>query len=314
MQIMNGFPTNLKPVNDPRRDEIDLAALFGPAEHGLYGYYGRLGQGKTYAMTADIIADLKKGAVWYVNYPIYWNGYDERENKMQLFLGALGIRKKYYQFLDENLHYLPVDENFHDVVQTLTDCKIGLDEGYVAYDSYEMAKLTMAKRQTIFHARHYDRSFYYTVQRPTSIHTTLRSQTNVFYKVTRFNIPIFNLVLFRRQEFDLGPNEQVDETNTLSTKWYVGKREIFEAYDTKYLRGSIEPSQITHVKVHRLSWWETIMRLTGRFTGEEALERPAPVVPTYIETARINIPGHIAIKNIKKHWDIIRPINTPEDL
>lgn len=295
------FPKNLKPVNDPKRDEIDLAALFGPAEHGLYGYYGRLGQGKTYAMTADIIADLKRGAVWYVNYPIYWEGYDERNNLMQLILGALGIRRKFYEFKNENLHYLPVDENFHDTVQNLTDCKIGLDEGYVAYDSYEMAKLTLAKRQTIFHARHYDRSFYYTVQRPVSIHTTLRSQTNVFYKVSK--IQLFGLVLFRRQEFDLGSNEQVDEDNPLSTKWYLGKREVFEAYDTKYLRGSIPPSQITHVEIHRPGWLEIVQRLFGRYTGEEALERPAPVVPTYIENTA---------KTIKRNWDIIRPPNTPD--
>jgi len=297
------FPVNLKPVNDPRRDEIDLAALFGPAEHGLYGYYGRLGQGKTYAMTADIIADLKRGAVWYVNYPIYWNGYDERNSFMQLLLGVLGLRKKYYEFKDENLHYLPVDENFHDKVQTLTDCKIGLDEGYVAYDSYEMAKLTMAKRQTIFHARHYDRSFYYTVQRPTSIHTTLRSQTNVFYKVSK--IQLFGLVLFKRTEYDLGANEQVDEDHPLSVKWYLGKKEVFEAYDTKYLRGSIEPSQITHVEIHRPGWFELVQRLLGRYTGEEALEGPAPVLPEYIE----QLP-----KAIKRNWDIIRPPNTPSNL
>jgi len=34
-------------------------------------------------------------------------------------------------------------------------------------------------------------------------------------------------------EFDLGANEQVDETQALSTKWYFGKKEVFEAYDTK---------------------------------------------------------------------------------
>lgn len=293
--MLNEFPKDLKPVNDPRRDEIDLAALFGPAEHGLYAYYGRLGQGKTYAMTADIIEDLKRGAVWYVNYPIYWQGYDERENKMQLFFRLIGIRRKMYEFTHENLHYLPVDEHFHDKVQNLTDCKIGLDEGYVAYDSYEMAKLSMAKRQTILHARHYDRSFYYTVQRPTSIHVTLRAQTNVFYKVSK--IQIFSLVLFRREEFDLGKDEHVDEANRLSQKWYFGKAEVFEAYDTKYLRGSIPPSQITHVKIHRPSWTEAWVRFWGR-EGGEALERPAPALPSYVEPVR------------KFSWDVIRKGDT----
>lgn len=293
---MNNFPTDLKPVNDPRRDEIDLAALFGPAEHGLYCYYGRLGQGKTYAMTADIIEDLKRGAVWYVNYPIYWRGYDERNNIVQLLFGLFGLRRKFYEFTHENLHYIAVDENFHDKIQTLTDCKVALDEGYVAYDSYEMAKLSMAKRQTILHARHFDRSFYYTVQRPTSIHITLRAQTNVFYKVSK--IHIFGLTLFRRQEFDLGPNEQVDENNRLSQKLYFAKKEIFEAYDTKYLRGSTPPSQITHVKIHRPSWTEIVMRITGRFRGVGALQRDTPVLPTYIE-----------YNGKRRQWDIIKSKN-----
>jgi len=271
------IPMNLVPVNDPRRDEIDLAALFGPAEHGLYAYYGRLGQGKTYAMTADIIEDLKRGGVWYVNYPIHWEGYDERNQPMQLFLGLIGLRKKYYAFNHKNLHYIKVDEKFHDKIETLTDCKVALDEGYVAYDSYEMAKLSMQKRQTILHARHYDRSFYYTVQRPTSIHVTLRANTNIFYKVTKFQI--FHWVLFKREEFDLGKDEHVDEENRLSIKWYFGKPEIFQAYDTKYLRGQIPPSQIVHVDVFRPTYLEILNRLLGRFGRERGLEAPStPVV------------------------------------
>jgi len=294
---MNGFPEKLEPVNDPRRQDIDLAALFGPAEHGLYAYYGRLGQGKTYAMTADIIEDLKRGGVWYVNYPIHWEGYDERNNKMQLFLGFLGIRRKYYEFKHVNLHYIKVDETFHDKVETLTDCKIALDEGYVAYDSYEMAKLSMQKRQTILHARHYDRSFYYTVQRPTSIHVTLRANTNVFYKVTKFQI--FHWVLFKREEFDLGKDEHVDEDNRLSLKFYLGKAEIFQAYDTKYLRGTIPPSQELHVEIHKPSYGEILVRLLGRFgKGQMPLQRPAPAPKPS------TFPSYIEGRN--KQWDIIK--------
>lgn len=294
---MSIFPKELKPVNDPRRDEIDIAALFGPAEHGLVAYYGRLGQGKTYAMTADIIEDLKRGGVWYVNYPIDWKGYDERNSPMQLFLGLIGLRRKYYEFNAKNLHYIKVDEHFHDKIEKITDAKVALDEGYVAYDSYEMAKLSMQKRQSILHARHYDRSFYYTVQRPTSIHVTLRANTNIFYRVRK--IQIFHWVLFKREEFDLGTNEQVDEENRLSLKYYFGKKEIFRSYDTKYLRGNIEPSQVVHVELHRPSYWEILSRITGRYGRRRALKRPAAAgelpstFPSYIETRH-------------KNWDIVK--------
>lgn len=266
------FPKILAPVNDPRRDEIDLVALFHPAEHGLFLYYGRLGQGKTYAMTSDIIEDLQRGGVWYVNYPIYWQGYDESKNVIRLIFAAFGLVRKFYVFTHENLHYLPIDEHFHDRVEKITDAKIGIDEGYVAYDSYEMAKLSLQKRKTILHARHYDRSFYITTQRPTSIHATLRGNINRFFRVQKLLLP-FGIVLFKREEFDLGKDESVDEDNRLSIKWYFGSKKIFAMYDTKYLRGTIEPSQITHVHTVKLTYKEVLKRLIEALGVDLTLKR-----------------------------------------
>jgi len=226
---------------------IDLSELFPPLEHGLYAYYGRIGQGKTYAMTADILQALARGNVVYTNYPIDWRGYDERDNWSAVFLSLFFVKNKFYQFSESNLRRIEIDETFHDTLSTLTDCIVALDEGYVAFDSYEMTKMSMKKRKNVLHTRHFDRSIWYTTQRPNAVHVTMRAQTNVFYKVTKL-INFAGIVLFRRQELDLGSDDSVDENEVYSTKFYLGKSSIFEAYDTKYLRqGALASQQVLGV-------------------------------------------------------------------
>jgi len=233
---------------------VDMGDLFPPGEHGIYCYYGRIGQGKTYAMTSDIISALMNGKVVYVNYPIDWSGFDERKNLASLFMSLLGIKNKFYEFYKDNLKQIEVDENFHTKLSQLTDCIVALDEGYVAFDSYEMAKMSMAKRQNVLHTRHFDRSIWYTTQRPNAVHVTMRAQTNVFYKITKIWSTFF--LLFRRQELDLGSDDSVDENNVYSTKLYLGKKKVFKAYNTKYLRYGKERSQKVHIGIHREKYLE----------------------------------------------------------
>jgi len=253
------------------KPEIDLSALFPAGEHGIYCYYGRIGQGKTYAMTADILEALKQGKVVYSNYPIDWSGFDERTSLPALFWSLFGIKNRFYEFYQANLHRIEVDENFHDTLSGLTDCIVALDEGYVAFDSYEMAKLSMKKRKNVLHTRHFDRSIWFTTQRTNAVHVTLRAQTNVFYKITKLWSLFF--IVFRRQEFDLGPDDSVDEDNCYSRKLYLGRSSIFNAYNTKYLRYGAQSSQTVHVGVHNLGYLqrytffmrETIKRVSSLF-------------------------------------------------
>jgi len=241
------------------KPDIDLAELFPAGEHGIYCYYGRIGQGKTYAMTADIIEALQQGKVVYSNYPIDWSGFDERQSIPALFFSLFGIKTRFYEFYKENLHRIEVDENFHDTLSGLTDCIVALDEGYVAFDSYEMAKLSMKKRKNVLHTRHFDRSIWFTTQRTNAVHVTLRAQTNVFYKITKLWSLFF--VVFRRQEFDLGSDDSVDEENCYSRKLYLGRSSIFNAYNTKYLRYGAHASQQVHVGINYIPYfrrWITI--------------------------------------------------------
>jgi len=250
------------------REKIDIGELLPRQEHGIYAYYGRIGQGKTYAMTADVIEALKQGRVVYVNYPIDWSGFYQKKRFLWLFLGILGIKRKFIHFKPDNLHRIEIDEDFHDTLATLTDCIVALDEGYVVMDSYEMAKMSMKKRKNVLHTRHFDRSIWYTTQRTNAVHVTLRAQTNVFYKVQK--LISWPFVVFRRQEFDLASDDSVDENNPISTKLYLGKPYIFNAFNTKYLRYGAKASQDNAYEIETIPYlkrWILFINEVGIFLG-----------------------------------------------
>jgi len=241
---------------------VDLLDLFEAQEGEITQRYGRIGQGKTYAMTADVIEALKLGRVVYTNYPIAWSGFDQADSMLWIFFGLLGIKWKYYRFKTNNLKRIEIDENFHDRLSELTDCIVALDEGYVVMDSYEMAKMSMKKRKNVLHTRHFDRSIWYTTQRTNAVHVTLRSQTNVFFKVTK--LLSWPFVVFRRQEFDLDSDDSVNESEVLSTKLYVGKQSIFNAYNTKYLRYGAKPSQSIDYEQYSIPYFQKVKILTSQ--------------------------------------------------
>jgi len=163
--------------------EVDLLRdLFEAEEGAIVQYYGRIGNGKTYNATADIIQDLKQGLVVYANWKLDLGhiSFDQKDSKFYTFLGLIGIKKRFYKFLPENLHYLPIDDNFMHVFADLTDCKVYLDEGHLIFDSYQMTKLSMEKRASILHTRHFNRTIAIISQRPTAVHVSSRANVNIF--------------------------------------------------------------------------------------------------------------------------------------
>jgi len=280
-------------VEDSRRDQINLLNLFPPGEHGIYMYYGRIGSGKTYAMTADILEALHKGKVVYTNYPINYMGYDQSWSFFWLLLGLFGVKRKYYNFSKDNLRRIEIDADFQDTFSELTDCIVALDEGYVVFDSYQMAKMPLKNRKNVYHTRHFDRSIWITSQRPTAVHVSMRSQVNVFYKITRL-IKIGSFLLFRRQELDMASDETVDENKVYSTKLYIGKKDIFNAYDTKYLRQGANASQYVHVDIIRLSYsriWQRFLIVFKKLSPLKGRKLPQSLGGNVEATTIKNIRG-----------------------
>jgi len=238
--------------------EVDLLRdLFEAEEGAIVQYYGRIGQGKTYNATADIISDLRNGLVVYANWRLDLSGFsfDQKDSLFYTFLGILGIKKRFYKFLPTNLHYLPIDDNFMNVFADLTDCKVYLDEGHLIFDSYQMTKLSMEKRASILHTRHFNRTIAIISQRPTAVHVSARANVNIFYKCEK--LMSWPFLVFRRSEYQemTGTGETVDdEIKPLSTKWYFANKKVLMAYNTKYLRGGILRSQEVNFEAYDFSY------------------------------------------------------------
>jgi len=241
-------------------EEIDLLTLFKPHDGEITQRYGRIGQGKTYGATADVLDELKRGHIVYTNWKIQYDGFDQRESFLYI-IGSLLFpwRNKLTYFPPDNLRYLPIDDNFITTFSKLTDCSVYLDEGHVVFDSYEMAKMSMQKRTAVLHTRHFNRSIHIISQRPTAIHRMMRANVNRFYKYQCIMKSPF--LLFLRTEFQDLVEENVDETQPLSRKLYFGRKEVFRAYNTKYLRGDTPDSQRLQGTVYKLNIFQRIYLL-----------------------------------------------------
>lgn len=278
--------------------DIDLLEIFPPDEGEINQIYGRIGAGKTYCATVDILEDLDRGQVWYTNWKIDWPGYDERTKKWYLFLGWLGLKKEFLNFPKENLHYVDLGEKsvfvdgistgktFVQWISTLSDCKVALDEGHIAFDSYEMARMDLEKRNAVLWTRHFDRSYLVISQRPTAIHVTMRANVNRFFKCEKImDFTLFwRWVRFQKTEFqDVDNTDRPDETkikildeqthmlvdsdeyaHAVSQTRYWGVKKIFEKYNSKYRRAGLLSSQKNMAKVWTLTRKEAWKLLWGK--------------------------------------------------
>jgi len=252
------MPTRVNTGN--RVDDIELLDLFPANEGEITQRYGRIGQGKTYGATVDVLDELRRGHVVYVNWKFNFDGVDQREDVLFL-VGSLlfPLWKRFYRFPKENLKYIKVDEHFIDVCEKITDCTVYLDEGHVMFDSYEMAKMSMQKRVAVLHTRHFNRSINIISQRPTAIHRMMRANVNRFYKYEKLISSPF--LLFRRTEYQDMEDENVNESEPQSVKLYFGKAKIYKMYDSKYLRGDTPDSQKVAFEAYDLNYFQRFLSL-----------------------------------------------------
>lgn len=227
---------------------------FKPPEGSLNMYYGRIGSGKTYSATADIIDLLKAGQVIYCSWPIDLEKYfDDRESFFITFFNTLFRRKEFYRIHSYlNFHYFSVlkrelydysgkvvkswssQSDFIVWLDSLSYCHIFIDEAYRLFDSYEKTNMSMTKRAFALETRHNFRHINILAQRPTSIQVSQRSQVNRFYKCVK--IATWPWVRFGRFEFQDMVSDTVDEmADPVSKKVYWGRMSIFMAYNSYYL-------------------------------------------------------------------------------
>jgi len=91
-------------------------------------YYGRIGAGKTYAATADILDLLDQGHIVYANWRIDWKGVDERTSRIRLIAHFL-FRRHIRRIYTENFHYIEPEAFTAGFISRLSDCYVFVDEG-----------------------------------------------------------------------------------------------------------------------------------------------------------------------------------------
>ena len=275
-------------------DQGELLDLIGVQAGFLAQIYGKIKNGKTYLATVMAIETANSGQVVYVNWPIEWNGYDERDVWYYRLAGAFGFKRQFKRYPKENMHFADLSnldnvhidgvatgKNFYDWFASLTSCTCFFDEGHIYYDSYLALKMDLSKRLAILETAHYDRAVYIVSQRASAIHAVLRGNVNIFYKVEKIRDQwwIFK-AKFRRIEFqetgaDEKPNEERQTITNLETGektygdylWaenivkYTGDPDIFRRYNSKYRRLGAKESQENLAEVYRLTIgdsWRTL--------------------------------------------------------
>lgn len=271
--------------------DIDLMELIPPDEGELNQYYGRIGSGKTYVATMDVLDDLKRGQVVIVNWRIKYDGYDQRKVLGYKFLGALGIKRKFWFYPAENLHYLDIRNmksvvidgkdtgmDFYEWFSRLTSCRLYLDEGHIYYDSYLATKMNLGIRVAILDTRHYDRSVNVISQRPTAIHAVLRGNVNRFYKIERLSnflgMPRFEKTEFQDTTSSDVPNEERERIVTKSGEVYYGdylfavrqdrywgRQKYFDLYDSKFRREGTPESQSNNAQLYKVRYRDNLKEL-----------------------------------------------------
>jgi len=243
-----------------------LIDVFSASEGSINMYYGKIGNGKTYAATSDILDLLNQGKVVYLNWKMVVHDFDDRESLLLTLRNFLFFRKRYYRIpCAQNLHYFDpeqFDSTFELVewLSKLNDCHIFFDEGQDMFDSYEGTKFSKAKRRLILHTRHYHRTLNIISQRPTAIQVSARGNVNRFYKCVK--LASWPWIRFARYEFQDMAGETVDElSDPVSVKRYWGSKRVFDAYNTDYLSEGIPKSQEIFFDAYDLSFKERFIVL-----------------------------------------------------
>jgi len=267
-----------------------LLDAFDASEGAINMYYGLIGNGKTYAATADILELLKQGKVVYANWHILVSDFDDRESFWHVFKNIVLFRKTFFKIpCSKNLHFFDPDEDrfrspgaLTEWLSGLNDCHIFFDEGQDMFDSYEGTKFAKSKRRLILHTRHYHRTLNIISQRPTAIQVSARGNVNRFYKCVK--LASWPWPRFARYEFQEMSGETVDENaEPISVKTYWASKHVFNAYNTDYLAQGIPKSQSVFFEAYSLGFFTRIRALFRIFFGKRE-RQVSESVPALSET------------------------------
>lgn len=299
---------------------IDISGLldvFEAQEGEVQQIIGKTGNGKTYEATRRALNYLKNGyavyTTWQLILPDY---YDEREDKEKLFFRTVFGKKRFYRFnLRENWHYLDIDRpDLIQFVAGLTDCIVFMDEGQDIFDSRERAD--KPTRKTITRTRHMRKTLIIISQRAQAVDVTARANVTFFYKCVKTTAwwwPFkYYFKVYRTEEMDQ-QNFPIWEEPLLDWKaplWHSGfaNDEIYNAYNSWYLRAGIPKSQEIKFEAYELGFVEKIFMLFSpskkqkpQMSRQLIQELEGRNKRKYEESVRIPVKS---IRNVKKSREL----------
>lgn len=287
---------------------IDISKLVDEFEHQegeIQQIIGKTGNGKTYEGTRRAFNFLKQGktvyTTWHMILPEY---YDERDNKLLVLWRLITLNKKFYKFnFKENWHYLDIDRpDLVEFVANLTDCIVFLDEGQDIFDSYEGRAMSQVKRKSLTRTRHLRKTLVIISQRAQAVAVTARANVTYFFRCVKTVAwfwpfkPYFKV--YRTEEMD-------DQNNPIWEKplekwtaelWYTGfgNSEVYNLYNSWYLREGIQKSQIVKFDAFELTWFDKLKALTRTrekvalaFSYEEMVQKTKDMQSFYVKENEI---------------------------
>jgi len=260
-------------------DISELVDVFQAQEGTIQSYCGGIGQGKTYGATRRAIADLQQGKVVYTNWHLnldHLTG-DQRKSLSYVFFNFVFFRKRFYNIdLKKNWHYFDLDDSdVVDFLSNLTDCVVYADEGQDIFDSYEGTKMSKKKRKSLTRTRHLNKTLVIISQRPQAIAVTARANVNVFYK--HFRVMTWPFLFFKvlaTEDIDASNMPLFDQAQVVDR--YFGSKEIYKAYNSKYLRGGIPKSQEVYFEAYDFSFMGRMKLLFSVLFRRNTLKRVTP--------------------------------------
>jgi len=256
---------------DEQKVSQEVLDMFSPIEGFNNLYYGNVRQGKSYAATADILDLLEQGEIVYCNWEVNFKGFDERKIRSRIFLKFLFGKKFLFNYKKENFHYFHPDEVDVAFLGRLVGVHIFIDEGQWIFNSH-IRNPDPEARKLILHGGHYCRSLNIITQRPVNVFKDIRSQINIWYKCEKlFSWPF---ILFRRQAYENMKEDIPDEDIPSGRpKLYIGRRRIFDAYNTHAMRGDHAIAPNHHFDVMEVTRWQLLKLYFRSFATKRNAER-----------------------------------------
>jgi len=242
-----------------------LVDVFEVQEGEIQHIIGKTGNGKTYEGTRRALEFLKRGYTVYTSWQLILpDYYDEREDKEKLFFNLILFRKRFYKFdYKKNWHFLDIDRpDLIQFVAGLTDCIVFLDEGQDIFDSRE--RIDKASRKVLTRTRHMRKTLIIISQRAQAVDVTARANVTYYYKCVKTIAWWWPFAVY----FKVYRTEELDQSNfpiweDLSTDWkaevwqsHFARKEVYNSFNSWYLRAGIPKSQEISFEAYDLSSWE----------------------------------------------------------